>query len=74
VEDDRARVGVLLARVWFHGRTLVARVTTTPDVEAHESVSIVVATRGALHKEIDRWLHEMGYTDEEEVDDGRAVD
>jgi hypothetical protein len=74
VEDDSVKVGVLLARVWFQGRTLVARVTTTPDVEAQEPVSVVVATRRALHQEIDRWLHEMGYRGNEESGDDRQVE
>ena len=37
----------------------VMRLTTTPDVITVEPISLVVGTRGALHKEIDRWLHEM---------------
>jgi hypothetical protein len=58
VEEDDS-VGLLIVRGWFHEGSPVMRLTTTPDVITVEPVSLVVATREALHQEIDRWLHEM---------------
>jgi hypothetical protein len=59
VDEEGDSVGVFVARVWFHDGSPVMRLTSTPDVVAVEPVSLVVATRPALHQEIDRWLHEM---------------
>jgi hypothetical protein len=61
--------GTLLVRAWLHDRGFVARVTRTPDIAALAPVSIVVATRRALHQEVDRWLNEMGHVNDEELND-----
>jgi hypothetical protein len=68
-EDGVERVGSLTARVWFQHRSIVVRVTSTPDLAGMAPVSTVVATRRALHREIDRWLRDMGYVEQDELDD-----
>ena len=63
-DDDTAmkieRVGVLLVRAWLHDQTLVARVTRVPDSDAVIPVTVVLATPQQLHREIARWLDELG--------------
>jgi hypothetical protein len=53
-------LGVLLVRAWLHDQSLVARVIRTPDVETVDPVTVVVAGPRQLHREVARWLHELG--------------
>jgi hypothetical protein len=61
-------VGVLLVRAWLHDRSLVARVTRTSDIDTAAPVTIVVSTPRQLHREVARWLHELGVSTSEDPD------
>jgi len=56
-------VGWLLIRAWHHDGVLMARVTRTPDVAAMAPRSVVVATRDALHREVEQWLDDLSQSD-----------
>jgi hypothetical protein len=58
-------LGGLLVRAWLHDQALVARVTSTPDVDTVAPVTVVVATPRQLHREVARWLHELGVSGSE---------
>ena len=63
VGESSELVAALQVRAWLHDGSLVARVTRTADLAATIPVTVVVTSRHALHDEVDRWLHEMGYVD-----------
>jgi hypothetical protein len=70
--ENSKTIGVLLVRAWLHDQSLVARVTSTPDVVTVAPVTVVVATPRQLHREVARWLHELGVSgteDSESEDD-----
>lgn len=50
------RTGVFLIRAWIHDGTLVARVTSTPDVGSVEPKILVLASGDQLRREFDDWL------------------
>jgi hypothetical protein len=61
--ENRQTVGAFLVRAWLHDHSLVARVTRTPDLDTIPPITIVVATPRQLHREVVRWLHELGVSD-----------
>jgi hypothetical protein len=63
---NRQIVGAFLVRAWLHDHSLVARVTRTPDLDTVLPVTIVVATPRELHREVVRWLHELGVSDRDD--------
>lgn len=58
--DNNQTVGLLVVRAWLHDETIVARVTCTPDVNTVPPVTIVITTPRQLHREVTRWLHQLG--------------
>lgn len=58
--ENSMPLGVLVVRAWLHDRSLVARVIRTPDVETVDPITVVVAGPRQLHREVARWLHELG--------------
>jgi len=58
--EDEETVGMFVARAWLHDQSLIARVIRTPDLAGAASVTVVVSTPYQLHKELARWLHELG--------------
>jgi hypothetical protein len=53
-------VAVLVVRAWRHGGAhLVARVTTTIDVERSESVTVAVAGVDEIAAAVERWLDDL---------------
>jgi hypothetical protein len=59
VDEAADPLGVFVVRGWLHEGSPMMRLTLTPDVVSVKPVSLVVGTREALHREIDRWLQEM---------------
>jgi len=68
VDSPSQALGTLLVRAWIHERTLLARIIRTPDVASVPAAWTVVASRRALHQEIDMWLSHMGWVDDEGFD------
>lgn len=58
--DARRGFGMLIVRAWLHDRSLVARVSRTPEVEAVAPVTVVVTGPRQLYREVTRWLRELG--------------
>jgi hypothetical protein len=64
--ENSKMVGALLVRAWLHDQALVARVTRTPDIDSVPPITVVVATPRQLHREVARWLHELGVSGSED--------
>jgi hypothetical protein len=61
--EEHEGLGVLVVRAWLHDQSLVARVTRTPEVDAVAPVTLVVTDPRQLHREVTRWLRELGVED-----------
>jgi hypothetical protein len=62
-------VAVLVVRAWWHGAHLVARVTTTTDVERCEPVTATVAGVDEIAAVVEGWLDDLAAGRDEPVTD-----
>jgi len=64
--ENSKPLGVLLVRAWLHDQSLVARVIRTPNIETVDPITVVVAGSRQLHREVARWVHELGISGSED--------
>jgi hypothetical protein len=62
-------VAVLVVRAWRHGAQVVARVTTTTDVERSEPVTAAVAGIDEIAAAVEHWLDDLAAGRDEPVTD-----
>lgn len=66
--EERKGFGMLVVRAWLHDKSLVARVTRTPEMDAVVPVTVVVTSPRQLHREVTMWLRELGVEDPDDGD------